>query len=258
MPRFGVQDFDYSLQFVGGSSTDYATVAHNSSLDFSSATSFTVEAWVFPDRSMATNGDIVSKWSATVGQRTFLLFKNNLDQIRFGARTSAGSENFTPITSNTLLHFLEWNHCVGVWNGSTLECWVNTVSSGTQAHSGTPNASSSTPMQIGIFSGATLRSWGGNMALVRVYKNIAWTLPDVKNAYYEGSVKRSGLVGEYLFTEGADATLTDTSGQGNSMTINGATWSSKVPFDPRVTISTNRSGISVARSTISTARTAVT
>lgn len=69
------------------------------------------------------------------------------------------------------------------------------------------------------------RFYTGLMDEVRIF-NKAITQTEFTDLYNSGIVP-TGLVGEWLFTEGTGATVTDSSGSGNNGTITNATWTAE-------------------------------
>lgn len=109
----------------------------------------------------------------------------------------------------------------------------------------------STPIgQMSIGSSSTtlaLGAFNGKMDEVR-FHNYALSSTEVSNLYFNNIVPRTGLVGEWLFNEGSGTTALDTSGNGNNGTITGATYTTDVPFIPRVA-STNKTAVQDIKAT---------
>lgn len=96
--------------------------------------------------------------------------------------------------------------------------------------------------QVGTYNFDTIgRATGtsgffGVLDEVRVY-NVSHTASEISQMYFNNIIPRTGLMGEWLFNEGSGTTALDSSGNGNNGTITGATYTTDVPFKPRVAAS---------------------
>lgn len=79
---------------------------------------------------------------------------------------------------------------------------------------------------------------GGNICEVRFVKDYAWTATDVLNDYLNNIVPASGTtVALWLCNEGSGTTLTDSSGNGRTITLlNTPTWSTDSPMKARTAV----------------------
>ncbi len=214
-----------ALSFDGqnASGDDYVSVANSATGNqWNGCTAYTIEAWVLI-RSLGESG---------AGR---IFDKNSTDNtgILLNVLSSSGNkvqilgcfDSVGPKSAVQLISLHEWQHIVGVWDGSYLKVYVNnSVGSGTSA-SGSPLDDS----LIDVFIGNRLgndRTFDGLIQSVRIYRNKALSAEEVTTAYNAGryaSQPVSGCTAEYLFTEGAGTTLADTVA-GNNGTISGATW----------------------------------
>jgi hypothetical protein len=153
---------------------DYLTTPITSSgpLDFGSG-NWTVEAWV-----MYTGA------SLTGGYRNFLTFCNDsgLPYIQIGTKTSSGYvfvQEGTSVTvpwnaeGTTLLTSNVWHHIAAVRNSNNIYLYLDGVSQGSVAYSGTHQTFAK--VQIGSlkYNGSIIQDWTGYIADVRIVKGTA-------------------------------------------------------------------------------------
>jgi hypothetical protein len=153
---------------------DYLTTPITSSgpLDFGSG-NWTVEAWV-----MYTGA------SLTGGYRNFLTFCNDsgLPYIQFGTKTSTGyvfaeegTQSTVPwtVAGTTLLTSKVWHHIAAVRNSNNIYLYLDGVSQGSVAYSGTHQTFAK--VQIGSlkYNGSIIQDWTGYIADVRIVKGTA-------------------------------------------------------------------------------------
>ena len=171
------------LSFVPGSS-QYAKTSASLSL----LSTWSVEIWHYYN---ATNGSgnpcILSEvWSGTPINFT-------IGSAAFGNNTTLQAAYFNSnwfyTAANYSLPSVGWYHIVGTYDGTTITLYINTVSTRTQASSGTVGSSG-----LGIHimrRWDTGNYWGGRISVVRIY-NRALTSTEI-TANYDASKARFGL-----------------------------------------------------------------
>lgn len=92
--------------------------------------------------------------------------------------------------------------------------------------------------------GAGNNRFGGDLDSVRIFNGIM-TSKERNDFYYDDTLPRNVLDGQWLFDEGSGATALDTSGNGNNGTINVLTYSTNVPAG-------KTRGVAVSRAVAST------
>ena len=130
----------------------------------------------------------------------------------------------------------QWVHVAATYDGSNLILYRNGVLMNNAPTTGNPSAShAGNSLRIG--SNPSNQSLGGKIDEVRIW-NIARTQAELQSymsTLLSGS--ETGLVGYWNFNEGTGTTLTDQTSNDNDGTINGATWSTDVPFTGTTTTS---------------------
>jgi len=214
-----------SLLFDGASgNNDTLTVPNDAnSNQFSGSTAFSFEGWF---------------WGKTAGGSSL---------GRFLEKGVAGTNGYGAyITANTIVGFVytgganrtssaasfvygAWNHFAVVWNGSTIQLYLNgaAIGSGSTA---TGAASSDTSDALYIGSSVTAsRTFDGYVRRVRLFRNKALTAGEYATLYSNGNFTQnqaspvSGCTAEYNFTEGSGTTVADTSGNGATATLGAST-----------------------------------
>lgn len=226
-PRVTVRDNGTSLNFNG--SSNYVSANGIPSTLFSDNTlgTFTLSAWV------KTKGVT----------QTVMSFGNNPDNSSFVSLrlSSAGVAEF--VTRNTAsqqddaissikINDDEWRLLTAVKTDSSLFIYADgqmiaqekTLSGGTYTFN---------RFTVGALNRTSLSSYfKGLIDEPRIW-NRALTATEIQNLYLYDAVPRNGLVGEYLFDEGAGTTALDTSGNGNDGVISGCTYTTDVPLQLR-------------------------
>lgn len=229
--RFGVANKAYNFDGVN----DYVEVVHSSTLTF--ATSVTFSFWVnIPDNSFNTTGNpernpIGKQRSSGLGG-SGIAWETN-DQIGVpgtpqfylnSGNSVVQYEDVTPLVLNN------WNHLVGVYDGSILSLYSN----GALLGSSLGNLSLSNIVQNLFFGkeGSNGRFYKGSIDDIGIW-NRALTQQEITNLYNSSAYVpcaspafpanlANGLVGYWPFCGDAN----DESGNGNNGTVNGATLTS--------------------------------
>ena|GEM_PF-646076 len=246
---------DKALYFDG--STSNVNIPDNNALDLANA--WTVGGWFNPDDTVLTGSDrqvLISKWQTSSGLLiNYYLFINPSGKAE--ARLSNGSSS-TGVISNTILSPHNWYHIFATFDGTTgdLKIYVNSKLEATTATGFSSAYVNTGPVKLGQYDFA----WGGYrdeykgfMDDVKIY-SAALTADQIKLDYNNGQSLALGTLGtesdgktpsnssdraycppgdttatcgpvtEWTFNEGVGATANDTSGNGNSGTLNSPTW----------------------------------
>lgn len=202
---------------------DFVSAPNDSSNNaFNGCTAFSVEAWV---RGASTgeggNGEIVSKGISSGVGYALRMSGSSLQMILY---TSTGLK-----TSNSVSYSqYAWQHVVGVYDGSTVQLYVDTRTGTAVSATGTTTNDTATDLFIGNRS-TNDRTYAGNIRRVRLFRNKALTSQEVATLFNEGDFIQnetcpvSGCTAEYNFTDGTGTTLTDSVGTSDG-TISGAIW----------------------------------
>jgi hypothetical protein len=194
-------DFNGSSNYI--STTSAAHLQPTSAL--------TIAAWVKGDSwGTAGNVDVVlrkgetdpTNYQLAVADGKVALFLDELDSV--GVR------------GNTTLSTGQWHHVAAVWDGATVKIFVNGVLDNTPAARTGTIGTDTRPLYIGGRAGTDL--FDGMIRDVRVYNR----------ALYDAEIKYlAGLIGHWLFAEGAGTSAADSSGLTNHATLlAGASWTS--------------------------------
>lgn len=140
----------------------------------------------------------------------------------------------------------QWNFVSAFYDGSQIQICLNGASAATLAASGSLGTNSG-QLRIGQYFNAGVPSFG-RITQTRIYHRV-YTLADHQARYYEDkddSAARSGLVLEYLYSEGSGTSVADSSGSGNTGAFSRNVWTTDVPFSVRTAVS-NRSAVANRR-----------
>ncbi|MCI0707642.1 MAG: FG-GAP-like repeat-containing protein [Ignavibacteriae bacterium] len=201
-----------ALSFNGFS--QYVSIPDNPSLRLTN--NFTLEAWVYPTGS--GNLTIIDKG-----------FYNYLFSIRSNGENGLGffTINTGWVYSGGTMPLNQWSHVAVVVQFGTngVKFYLN----GTLFGSGTlPGAIASDNTEVNIGRQAPghcdCNLFNGHMDEVRIW-GVARTASEIAESYNQELNSTNGLLAHYKFDEGAGATVSDASGNGNTGTlINGLTW----------------------------------
>jgi hypothetical protein len=212
-------------------STNYVSMTNASHLQPTSA--LTIAAWVKGDSWGAgtDNDTILRKGEANPNNYALAISDGRVELLLDG---SDGSGH----RGNTVLTTGVWYHVAAVWDGATVRIFVNGVLDNTPpARTGTIGTDTRS-LYIGGRSGADL--FDGMVRDVRFY-NRALNDSDIK--------KLAGLVGHWLFAEGAGSSAADSSGQANNATLSGgASWTTECTGTNNALLTNGTGGIAATAS----------
>ncbi len=190
VPTTAPGKFDQAGLFDG--IDDYIDCGKNASLDLGlSEDSFTLEAWIKPDKSSpSTYGAVIAKDSYTLNSDRNYWFGQKISSsgIYFGTRNQA-DDNYVSWTTNTGLTINSWNHIAVVWDrtGNNVVLYINGKVKNWDASGGTPfniPPAYDTNVNIGM-SEDNLYPYSGLIDNVAIY-NVAKTAEQIKIDYEAG------------------------------------------------------------------------
>ena len=151
---------------------DYVNAGNAASLNITNA--ITISAWVFKKNNSIT-GHVLGKRTATTG---YFLYDASETTMIFTVKIGGVSKSATT-NSQTFLN--NWNHVVGVYNGSNVIIYVNGIKQ-TLMSSITGNIDSNTnSLFVGSYDG-TVQFFDGSIDEVRIF-NRALNATEIKRLY---------------------------------------------------------------------------
>ena len=207
-----------ALSFDG--SNDSVYVAKSSSLN-TATTGLTVSAWVYRNANQQGFVSVLSRQQGTsYYERFYLGFENG--NYRWLVNTTSG---YSDLTVGGAAPLGQWLHLVGTFDGTDVKLYVNGALQFSSPHSGTL-PTDTTGLTIGAnYNDAAHTAqevFNGKIDEVNVYGQ-ALTAQDVAALYQT----KSGPIVRLALDEGGGTTAADSSGNGNSGTLqNGASWTS--------------------------------
>lgn len=153
--------FNQSLALDG--TGDYIQSADSADFDFGSG-DFTIEC--FARRSVSADQIIMGQWGVTVANRSWLMYVSAGNTLTFAGHTTGGFSH----TDGQLTSTGVWYHVMACRSGGTLYLGVNGIVASTAVSGALQNSPS--PVQIGIYDGATL-PFNGFIDEVRITKGVA-------------------------------------------------------------------------------------
>ena len=222
LPFNSVSTSSYAASF--SNTTQCAQVADNTVLAFGT-NPFTIEMWVYPTASLSNAPYIFAKMNSALNTNPGLGWYINLypNAIYWGASTAA--LGYATHTTTTTLN--AWTHLAFTRVGSSLTCYVNGVSVGTQTVTlAAANNDNSYPLQLGNWTAYTSTYFTGYMSNVRVVKGTAVYTAN----FVPPTAPLTAISGTSLLTL-QSSTLVDNSGNSLAITNQGTVVSSvQYPF----------------------------
>ena len=216
-----------ALSFNG--TTSYVDLGNPASLKLTG--SMTWSAWIYATANPADDGQIVAKSGDTGGWQ--LKTSPDTGSHTFGVGVSVDGTNQVQRYSNTIRALNTWYHVAGVYNAAarTLDIYVNGVLDNGVLRGAVPAAQYDPAQNVNIGRRSGGYYFNGTIDEVRIY-NRALSVSEIQSDMNTpvGATTLSapppvvGLVAAYGFNEGSGTTVADSSGNGNTGTINGATW----------------------------------
>ncbi|CAF0860022.1 unnamed protein product [Rotaria sordida] len=202
-PSGNALNFDGSDDFVG------INAAGNTATNFTSASTFTIEAWIKPG-SNALSSFISHKASTTVVDG-YALFVNYGSTSVVGFETKNSGLAATRTINNNV-----WNHIAFVYNAGTATFYINGLAAGSGAIAITASADQ---LRFGMLSNGVY-AYNGSMDEVRFW-NTARTASEIQtNMFAPVSNTATGLIAYYNFDAGSGTALADLTSNTYTGTLN--------------------------------------
>lgn len=189
---------------------------------------FSMSCWVYVDSHDATYGEgLMGQWEGSVSS-------NQVGIIYTGPATSfrgivtAGGSNYSSTASGTSPPTGAWHHLASVVDGSNVTLYVDGISQGATAYSGSINSSPTNAFEIGRYKGSGTASdrhcLDGKMDDIRTYGR-ALTQAEITHLASQRGIEGPppvGLGDEQLWLcPSLNDSANDISGNGNDGTYNG-------------------------------------
>lgn len=223
--RLAVRDMKAGLNFAGGG-TSHGVVTTNA---IGATNDASMAFWVKRTGLMATGVSRLMTW----GNDTFAVTVGSAAGSGSVPAGIIGSSNGGHSTTGIPLPLGIWKHIVVTKTGTLWSLFVD----GVLADTNTVTASASGVIRIGT-------NQAGSEGLVGLMaRAFAWTVcltaAQVSDLYWKGVASGTGLVGQWLLSEGAGTTANDSSGSANHGTITGATYTADTPMKARQVVGGN-------------------
>ena len=216
----------YSLNFDG--EADYVEVPYGSAM-IANAGQITLSGWVYPRNTNSGWPD----FDAFFGFRNesdadFYLLQ--LDNYKVEGRLRVtGNVAYTVVTAAESISPDTWYHLALTYDGANLFVYINGIEAGsTEAFGQIINENVSLTIGRLVFQ-TTNFDLDGQADEVSLW-NIALTEQQIQDYMYVDLTGEGGLVGYWNFNEGAGDIANDAGGNDNDGLINGAAWSTDIPF----------------------------
>mgnify|MGYP000146668977 FL=1 len=216
----------YSLNFDG--EADYVEVPYGSAM-IANAGQITLSGWVYPRNTNSGWPD----FDAFFGFRNesdadFYLLQ--LDNYKVEGRLRVtGNVAYTVVTAAESISPDTWYHLALTYDGANLFVYINGIEAGSTEASG-QIINENVSLTIGrlVFQ-TTNFDLDGQADEVSLW-NISLTEQQIQDYMYADLTGEAGLVGYWNFNEGAGDIANDAGGNDNDGLINGAAWSTDIPF----------------------------
>jgi len=219
-----VRDFGTCLRFNG--TNQYTSVPDSASLNIT--TTISIAFWIKRNSSGSLHSIISRRdFGGGTGYGVGIGANNLLFFVWYGVvsvdSTLAGITDFN------------WHHVVVTKDTVSAKFYIDGLLADTVAN--TDNGSSvSRPLQFGRTDlDRTGGEYKGLLDDVLIYNQVL-TLSVIQSVFYGTTIPTTNLVGWWKFDEGSGTSATDSSGNSNTGTITGATYSTDVVMKPRTTV----------------------
>ena len=167
--------------FGGDGEDDWIDLGSPSELDITDE--MTVSAWIKPS-SLAAQRVIIAKYDGGFDGDDSFIFSANNDELEFHIRTDI---NTAEAGEKIGLVAGEWQHVLGVFDGSELKAYINGEAGNSNSYSGTIRSNPSEPIFIGAATNGAYE-FGGLIDEVKIF-NYALTSEQVKTEFNGGAVR---------------------------------------------------------------------
>ena len=226
LPFNGSSTSSYATSF--SSSAQYAQMADNVAFSFGT-NPFTIEMWVCPTASLSNSPYIFTKMNTAANTNPGLGWYVELATNSIIFAPSTGSGGYAQYTSTIALNV--WTHLAFTRVGSSLTCYVNGVSIGTQTVALAASSNDNNyPVQLGNWTAYTSTYFTGYMSNVRVVKGTAVYTSN----FTPSTIPLTAISGTSLLTL-QNSTLVDNSGNSIAITNGGSVVNSvQYPFSTTI------------------------
>ncbi len=199
-----------TLDFDGGNN-----YAHASGVDLSGS-AITVEAWIYPrsfnGASDANISDLIKDSAENV---VFRIGDGGIENNRLQFVLDFGSGQ-VKLQANTLLSTNQWYHVAGVYDGSSMQLYINGVLDNSSNQTGTITSGNGTLLLSG---NGNERLFDGNIEEARIWSDARTAAEIRENMTQTLTGSESGLFTYYRFDEADGTTLYDRTSNGHNATL---------------------------------------
>lgn len=237
--RGSSRNFKHSLQMRGELGNTYES-DHGNDSSLVLDGDFTVSTWVKGnDLAFAkTFPGILGKRTNGTTREFQLLYANSSKKLSFTRSNAAGTSSSLDTTADALTDG-QWHNVVCTYDdaGETKKIYIDGALNASAAGDALVISDTGASFHIGKI-GDDGQSWNGFIGETIVIKGHDWTAGEVRDYHNSGQIPTSGTKVLHVLsgdesTDGAGATLTDSSASANDGTITDALWSLDVPSKPR-------------------------
>lgn len=222
--RVRVRDFGTSLKF-GNAETDRISLLQNSGLPITTSGDFTIACWIYTPK-LASGKYFFSEGNSGSTNQVFGLHNTVTDKLSVWSRNNAaGQAN----QDGTVSIFKEgkWQHLVLTCISDYIRVYLDGIET-SQTFTRTSGATTFNLSTWGCLGRTTFAgSWPGFLDECLLF-NRPLTSEEIYALYAIGDIPSDGLIASHLLDEGSGTSATDSSGNGNTGTITGATYSTRV------------------------------
>lgn len=232
--RLSTRDSGTALSIPIGSTTGRIDTGFHPTI----TSPFSISCWIKPKsyKTGANNESSIWGVEAASAAGVFLHMNSNAGDTK--TVNYSGSVAYT--AGSIKLELNEWYNVVFTYDGTTVKTYINSVLDINVAKT-LVDVANNLLLMARTSTVSAYRPFSGSADEYRLW-NYALSATEVSSLYFNNVVPRNGLVGEWLFNEASGTTALDTSGNANNGTITGATYTTDVPFKPRMA-TTNRTAV---------------
>jgi hypothetical protein len=220
----------HSLSFDG--EDDYVEIADSDELD--GMEQLTVQFWAnlaeySLDESKGINFVIKTEHPSDYISYSFYTAGDE-NRLTFRVRTTSGAAGANLFNYSDYVSLNDWHLFTGVYNSANIQLYIDGVLMVEDDLTGTVIQNDYPVSLANITNPSTTKNYYGKMDDLSIW-NTALTQEQIQSYMTISPMgDETGLVGYWDFNEGTGTTLTDQTSNDNDGTINGATWSTDVPF----------------------------
>lgn len=229
--RFLVRDFVSCIKFNSG--TDVISTSSNPSITLTG--SYSISFWTNVSVFSTSAPRFLAKAEAGV-KGEYDIYQGSDRSIKVVHTDGVGDATSTSIAG--LIDYGKWIFITITFDQTNIRFYKNGVLFGTAVSQTRLPTDSGKTLIFGNTS-ASNRGMSGRMDEIMIFKDRVLSVEEIINLYLTGKITTSNLGGYWKFDEGSGSSATDSSSNGNTGTITGATYSTDVFLKPR-SAATNR------------------